>query len=68
MSILDSAERLHDVTAVRRDGRDGALVPEAERTTTMDFRIIMTTGLAALYVVGCVAALSLLLSMWSPFL
>ena len=30
----------------------------------MGFRVILTTGLAALYLAGCLAALSLLLSMW----
>ena len=34
----------------------------------MGFRILMTTGLVALYVGGCLAALSLILSMWSPSL
>ena len=34
----------------------------------MGFRVIVTTGLATLYVAGCLAALSLLLSMWSPSL
>ena len=32
----------------------------------MDNRVILTTGLATLYVVACLAALSLILSMWSP--
>ena len=31
---------------------------------TMGFRVILTTGLATLYLAGCLAALSLLLSMW----
>ena len=31
----------------------------------MSFRVILTTGLVALYVAGCLAALSLLLSIWS---
>jgi hypothetical protein len=30
----------------------------------MDFRVILTTGLAALYLAGCLAALSLLVGMW----
>ena len=30
----------------------------------MSFRVLMTTGLAALYVGGCLAALSLILAMW----
>jgi hypothetical protein len=32
----------------------------------MGFRVIVTTGLAALYVAGCLAALALLLTMWAP--
>ena len=43
------------------------IAPEIERDTTMGFRVIITTGLATLYLAGCLAALSLLLSMWSPF-
>lgn len=35
---------------------------------TMGLRLIVTTGLAALYVAGCLAALALLLGMWSPSL
>jgi hypothetical protein len=31
----------------------------------MGFRVIVTTWLATLYVAGCLAALSLLLSMWA---
>jgi len=30
----------------------------------MGFRVIVTTGLATLYVAGCLAALFLLISMW----
>ena len=30
----------------------------------MQFRVILTTGLAALYLGGCLAALSLLAGMW----
>ncbi len=30
----------------------------------MGFRVIVTTGLATLYLAGCLAALSLLASMW----
>jgi hypothetical protein len=33
----------------------------------MGFRVILTTGLATLYVAGCLAALSLLVNMWSSF-
>jgi hypothetical protein len=40
-------------------------VPEVERDTTMGFRVIVTTGLATLYLAGCLAALSLLLSIWT---
>jgi hypothetical protein len=32
----------------------------------ISFRVILTTGLVALYLAGCLAALSLLLSIWSP--
>jgi hypothetical protein len=35
---------------------------------TTGFRVILTTGLATLYLAGCLAALSLLLSMWGPSL
>ena len=35
---------------------------------TMGCRVIVTTGLATIYLVGCLAALSLLFSMWSPSL
>ena len=31
----------------------------------MGFRVIVTTWLAALYLAGCLAALALVLSMWS---
>ena len=31
----------------------------------MGFRVIVTTGIAALYVVGCLAALLLLIGMWN---
>jgi hypothetical protein len=34
----------------------------------MGFRVILTTGLAALYLAGCLAALSLLAGMWSSSL
>ena len=34
----------------------------------MGFRVIVTTGLATLYLAGCLAALSLLVKMWCPFL
>jgi hypothetical protein len=34
----------------------------------MGFRAIVTTGLAALYLAGCLAALSLLVSLWNPSL
>jgi hypothetical protein len=30
----------------------------------MGFRVIVTTGLAALYLAGCLAALALLAGMW----
>lgn len=40
--------------------------PEVERERTMGFRVIVTTGLATLYLAGCLAALSLLLSIWNP--
>ena len=42
------------------------IAPEGERDSAMGFRVIVSTGLAALYLAGCLAALSLLLSMWSP--
>ena len=32
----------------------------------MGFRVIVTTGLAMLYLAGCLAALCLLASMWGP--
>jgi hypothetical protein len=41
---------------------------QVERDGTMGFRVIVTTGLATLYVAGCLAAISLILSMWSPSL
>ena len=31
----------------------------------MGFRVIVTTGLATLYLAGCLAALSLIIGMWS---
>ena len=34
----------------------------------MGMRVIVTTGLATLYVAGCLVALALILSMWSTFL
>lgn len=34
----------------------------------MGFRVIMTTGLATLYILGCLAALTLLARMWGPAL
>ena len=34
----------------------------------MGFRVVVTTGLATLYLAGCLAALSLIFSMWSPSL
>jgi hypothetical protein len=34
----------------------------------MGFRVIVTTGLATLYLAGCLAALSLLLKMWGLYL
>ena len=34
----------------------------------MGFRVILTTGLAALYLAGCLAAVSFIFSMWSPSL
>lgn len=34
----------------------------------MNFRVILTTGLATLYLAGCLAALALIFSMWSPSL
>ena len=54
----------------RRTGTgDRASTPdEAERRTEMGFRVILTTGLATLYLAGAFAALSMLLSMWSPSL
>ena len=30
----------------------------------MGFRVIVTTGLATLYIAGCLAALSLILRLW----
>ncbi len=33
----------------------------------MGFRVILTTGLAALCLAGCLAALSLLAGMWGSF-
>ena len=69
MSISVPAERLSSVTAPSRDRRgrerSGWTAPVVERDTTMGFRVIVTTGLATLYVAGCLAALSLLLSMWA---
>ena len=57
--------RPHDVT-----GGAGSLpvrnAPEVERDSTMGFRVIVTTGLAELYLAGCLAALSLLFDIWSP--
>ena len=35
---------------------------------SMGMRVIVTTGLATLYVAGCLVALALILSMWSTFL
>jgi hypothetical protein len=32
----------------------------------MGFRVIVTTGLATLYLAGCLAALALIASIWSP--
>ena len=32
----------------------------------MGFRVMLTTGLATLYLLGCLAALSLVVSIWSP--
>jgi hypothetical protein len=32
----------------------------------MGFRVIVTAGLAVLYLAGCLAALALLISMWGP--
>ena len=49
-------------------GDQGTVSPAAERRTEMGFRVILTTGLATLYLAGVCAALSLLLSMWSPTL
>jgi hypothetical protein len=40
-------------------------VPMVEGDTAMGFRVIVTTGLATLYLAGCLAALSLLVSLWS---
>ena len=34
----------------------------------MGFRVVLTTGLATLYLAGCLAALSLIVAMWSPSL
>jgi hypothetical protein len=34
----------------------------------MRFRVIVTAGLAALYLAGCLAALSLLIRMWGDAL
>ena len=42
--------------------------PDWRTEAVMGFRVIVTTGLATLYLAGCLAALSLLLSMWSPSL
>ena len=42
--------------------------PRSNGVGTMGFRVIVTTGLATLYLAGCLAALSLLFSMWSPSL
>lgn len=42
--------------------------PRSNGETDMGFRVIVTTGLATLYLAGCLAALSLILSMWSPSL
>ena len=41
------------------------MVRAGERDTAMGFRVFVTTGLATLYLAGCLAALSLLLSLWS---
>ena len=50
--------------------RGGAVetAPEVERGATMGHRLILTTGLATLYVAGCLAALSLVLGILSSFL
>ena len=58
-----------------RDGRESFLVaeqrtgprqgPRVGRGTTMSHRVIVTTGLATLYVAASLAALSLVLRMWS---
>ena len=41
-----------------------ALLQHVNGDCTVGFRVILTTGLATLYLAGCLAALSLLLSMW----
>jgi hypothetical protein len=69
-SSFDWVERRSQVTAGMPCGmrRVGETVRIGERGTAMGFRVIVTTGLATLYVLGCLAALSLLLSMWSASL
>jgi hypothetical protein len=66
MSILASAERQLSVAASRSRGRDR--VPAVGRETTMGSRVIVTTGFATLYLVACLAALSLVVSVWSASL
>ena len=52
--------RLDGIVRTRTQSADGA--------GTMGFRVVVMAGLATLYLAGCLAALALILSMWSPSL
>jgi hypothetical protein len=52
----------------RPTGRRGGSSTQADRRHPSGFRLILTTGLVALYLAGCLAALALLAQIWSPSL
>ena len=51
---------------LRSNEPDRGAVPKVQRDAAMGCRVIVATALATLYVAACLAALWLVLSMWSP--
>ena len=63
LSNPGAAERLLDSTTKWRDRR-----VNGRRGHGMGNRVIVTTGLATVYLAGCLAALSLVVGIWSSAL
>jgi hypothetical protein len=49
-------------------GRRAVPAPGVDRRHPTGFRVILTAGLVALYLAGCLAALALLAQLWAPSL